>query len=111
MAKYLDNYIIYKKFDLKDGTNGFRYRFAIKKDKIINGKRIGGVETFNLTGLVRHRQPQNRGVVTELRFWGLFGWGFTCGRSTYGFHTPLTSRYVQHKKNWKSGNRFYKFAG
>jgi len=102
MQKFLNNYVIYKKFSLSDGTDGFRYRFAIKK---------GGVETFNLTGLVRHRQPQNRKVCTQLKFYGLFGFGFTRGKSTYGFHSPLTSRYVQHKKNWKSGNRFYKFAG
>jgi hypothetical protein len=101
MQKFLNNYVIFKKFSLSDGTDGYRYRFAIKK---------GGVETFNLTGLVRVRQPQNRKVLTQLRFYGLFGWGFTKGKSTYGFHFGRKSTYVQHKKNWRSGNKFYKFA-
>jgi len=111
MKKLLNEYTIFKKYSLADGTNGYRYRIATKKDKIVNGQIVGGIETFNLTGIVRKRQPQNRKVMTQLKFYGLFGWGFTRGRSTNGFHFGSRSIYVQHKKNWKSGNRFYKFAG
>ena len=101
MQKFLNDYTIFKKYSLADGTKGFRYRIAIKK----NNKEI-----FNLTGIVRQRQPQNRAVLTNLRFYGLFGFGFTRGKSTNGFHFGATSVYVQHKKNWRSGNKFYKFA-